>query len=488
MKYWAVGINQKIDDKFLSQNKWWTDYPESDTQGKKIRDWIKKRVNIGDKVALKTRNIKGKFLKVFAIGEVKEKFNDFSGFKINWIKLNPPIITNSTYGQTKTIGEIHDKNALKEIFNLHNENKDNQTMNIKNIILYGPPGVGKTHNINKLINLIEDGYDEREIFDLIRENEESNDTLDEDLSKRVKFITFHQSFGYEDFIEGFRPNEDGKIGLEDGIFKDIILKAKKNMNFELFLEDIKNKEIIFETERGEVKAKKNNKNGYNLTNNHTLPKAKILDSLKVYHEFYIDNNREINKDELLGKVNFNETYKYTYNYFTKALYEIFTKDMVKYRKNHYLIIDEINRGNISKIFGELITLIEESKRDKLEVILPYSKEPFSVPSNLFIIGTMNSSDKSIALIDIALRRRWTFLKMNPNEELVPYIARDYFIKLNSKIEEKLGSDFKIGHSYFMKIKTQEDLDFVESYKIKPLLEEYFYGDSVSLKEVLDIIV
>jgi 5-methylcytosine-specific restriction protein B len=111
-----------------------------------------------------------------------------------------------------------------------------------------------------------------------------------------------------------------------------------------------------------------------------------------------------------------------------------------------LIIDEINRGNISKIFGELITLIEESKRDKLEILLPYSQKKFSVPSNLFIIGTMNSTDKSIALIDIALRRRFTFLELKPNETLIQNPdAKEFFIKLNEQLED----DYKIGHSYFM---------------------------------------
>ena len=157
------------------------------------------------------------------------------------------------------------------------------------------------------------------------------------------------------------------------------------------------------------------------------------------------------------------------------------------RKNFYLVIDEINRGNISKIFGELITLIEEDKRDKLEVTLPYSKEKFSVPSNLFIIGTMNSTDKSIALIDVALRRRFTFLKMEPNDQLIANAqARKLFNELNKVLSDRLGEDHQIGHSYFMNIQNDDDLDFVLEYKIKPLLEEYFYGDNDGLNEMLRI--
>ncbi len=267
------------------------------------------------------------------------------------------------------------------------ENDEYSYSKIKNIILYGSPGVGKTHNTKKLISLIESGKLEKEIFETIKNNELNNGIDIDDIKDRVKFITFHQSFGYEDFIEGFRPNEDGDIQLQDGIFKTICNDA--------------------------------------------------------------DNNRD---------------------------------------SNFYLVIDEINRGNISKIFGELITLIEEDKRDTLEVTLPYSKKPFKIPSNLYIIGTMNSTDKSIALIDIALRRRFTFLKMEPNMDLVKHEkAKAIMQQLNEKITDTLGSDYVLGHSYFMKIENDDDLDFVLEYKIKPLLEEYFYGDEQGLKSMMEIV-
>jgi 5-methylcytosine-specific restriction protein B len=255
-----------------------------------------------------------------------------------------------------------------------------ESIKIKNIILYGSPGVGKTYNIKKLISLIESRENEKNIFKEIENNSLNNgieaDQIVNNISDRVKFITFHQSFGYEDFIEGFRPNEDGEIKLQDGIFKTICDDA--------------------------------------------------------------NNDKE---------------------------------------KNYYLVIDEINRGNISKIFGELITLIEEDKRDTLEVTLPYSKKTFKIPSNLYIIGTMNSTDKSIALIDIALRRRFTFLKMKPKADLIDYErAIEIFENLNKQIEEDLGEDYQLGHSYFMTIQDDSDLDFILEYKIIPLLEEYYYGD------------
>ncbi|MBN2825445.1 MAG: AAA family ATPase [Campylobacterales bacterium] len=277
------------------------------------------------------------------------------------------------------------KNEIKEALEALSMIKHN--IKTKNILLYGAPGVGKTHNYKRLVTMIENGEDEKSIFDAIASNETTanfDSSLFETIKneKRIEFVTFHQSYSYEDFIEGFRPQENGKIELEDGIFKMIADRALKNSS-----------------------------------------------------------------------------------------------------KNHYIIIDEINRGNISKIFGELITLIEEDKRDGYEVTLPYSKEKFKIPSNLYIIATMNSTDKSIATMDIALRRRFTFVKMQPNLDLVEdQKARALMKNLNEYIKAKIGEEYQLGHSYFMG--KDIDLDFVEKYKIKPLLEEYFYGEDIDIDSVI----
>jgi len=121
MKYWAVGTNKEIDDIFLAKNEWWTDYDDSQKEGKKHRRWIKEKMNVGDKVALKTRNIRGKSLKIFAIGNVEKKFDDYSGFNVKWGKLIEPRVTSSTFGQTSTIKEIKDRKAINEIFHLSAE-------------------------------------------------------------------------------------------------------------------------------------------------------------------------------------------------------------------------------------------------------------------------------------------------------------------------------------------------------------------------------
>ena len=159
------------------------------------------------------------------------------------------------------------------------------------------------------------------------------------------------------------------------------------------------------------------------------------------------------------------------------------------KNNYLLIIDEINRGNISKIFGELITLIEDDKRGKLPITLAYSQEPFSVPDNLYILGTMNTADKSLIQIDTALRRRFAFFEMMPDSSHVTQLVGKISVaklmdSLNEKIRNKNLRDKQIGHSYFMKIDSIEKLQFVFKYEIIPLLQDYFYEDYLKLSEIL----
>lgn len=151
-----------------------------------------------------------------------------------------------------------------------------------------------------------------------------------------------------------------------------------------------------------------------------------------------------------------------------------------------MIIDEINRGNVSHIFGELITLIEEDKRlgndEEIKVTLPYSKDPFGVPSNLYIIGTMNTADRSIEALDTALRRRFVFEEMPPKYELTElqqilygHTAAEILEKINTRIEKLLDRDHLIGHAYFI---NKDETTLIESFykNIIPLLQEYFFGD------------
>jgi 5-methylcytosine-specific restriction protein B len=423
------------------------------------------------------------------------------------------------------------KFATKEGYDIHvvdDEVQKSVSINIKNIILYGAPGVGKTHNYKKLLALIEGGdFSEKDIFDFVINNKD--DEIEEGSierlyqqvkdEKRVEFVTFHQSYSYEDFIEGFRPNESGNIELEDGIFKNISDKAKLNLEdsqknkkeveikysfsklldeFKIFVEDkistdgtffLKGKATISNIGKSSFLVGGSVSSGQKLTFN-------ILE--RDYDNFkngIIKSYKDIKSTfESEKGVHGNAPYYFALyeklKEFEDTVYEHSNQEKLEVieQKNFYIVIDEINRGNISKIFGELITLIEEDKRDVYEVTLPYSKELFKVPSNLYIIATMNSTDKSIATIDIALRRRFTFLKMKPNESLILHVrAKELFNALNSFIKEKLSEDYMLGHSYFMNINDDEDLEFVKEYKIRPLLEEYFYADDENFKKAEEML-
>ena len=382
----------------------------------------------------------------------------------------------------------------------------------KNIMLYGAPGVGKTHNYKRLITMIENTKSEKTIFDSISKNETTNNfdnSIFETIKneKRIEFVTFHQSYSYEDFIEGFRPSENTHIELEDGIFKLICNKAKnqvketkfQHISFDEAFDILRTKYIENELDKiysvsnveiviHEFKEKTIKVQSSNAKDTQYVKKSDLETVVQAILNNQVQKpsdikNLDVKKDTIsLGGL---------YYPIGKKIVEIINntkKSIEEKEKNFYIVIDEINRGNISKIFGELITLIEEDKRDVYEVTLPYSKEKFKIPSNLYIIATMNSTDKSIATIDIALRRRFTFLKMKPNEELVKNEkAKVLMNKLNEHIEKTINEDYQLGHSYFMKIEDENDLAFEKEYKIKPLLEEYFYGDGVNFKKAIEIL-
>jgi 5-methylcytosine-specific restriction enzyme B len=160
----------------------------------------------------------------------------------------------------------------------------------------------------------------------------------------------------------------------------------------------------------------------------------------------------------------------------------------------FLVIDEINRGNISKVFGELITLIEKDKRDSLDITLPYSRKPFRLPANLYIIGTMNTADRSIAVLDTALRRRFVFKEIEPDPEVIktsenPMVEDSIDLAkllaaLNARILEKYDRDHRIGHSYFLEQYSLRQFFLTWYYKIIPLLQEYFYNDGKAIARII----
>ena len=265
----------------------------------------------------------------------------------------------------------------------------------KNIILYGPPGTGKTYATFRRCVEICDG------------KENTEDMSDEEVrrryrelvaEKRVEFVTFHQSYGYEEFVEGLRPTNEDSAGVgfrlvpRNGVLKRISEHAKRERD---------------------------------------LP--------------------------------------------------------------YVLVIDEINRANISKVMGELVTLLEEDKREgsphEVAVTLPHSQERFTLPANLYILGTMNTADRSIALIDTALRRRFHFEELPPDPDLLSNDVGGIDLQkvlrtMNDRLEWLVDRDHLIGHAWLMGTETKEDIDRIMQRKIIPLIAEYFYDDWEKVRAVL----
>lgn len=367
----------------------------------------------------------------------------------------------------------------------------------KNQILYGPPGTGKTyHTIDNALKIIDPDFYTNHHKDRNKVKQKFDELLE---NKRIGFVTFHQSFSYEDFVEGLKAEaEGGQLSYtnEPGVFKTICEKANISGDdsldhLEKALEELKEK---VSEEPKELETARGNKFEFTYNGKTTFrvipsSSSKIFGSDGDYSGYAvgIDSIRELYKNSE------HSTYNLSY---AKAILD--SLSLAKYTPSlkkvpHVLIIDEINRGNISRIFGELITLIEPSKRagekEEISVTLPYSKKIFSVPSNLYIIGTMNTADRSLALMDTALRRRFDFVEMMPDVGLVDGFFDDVNVSeilkvINKRIEVIYDREHTIGHAFLMGVNNLNDLRNAFKNKILPLLEEYFYEDWKKIQLIL----
>jgi putative endonuclease len=351
-----------------------------------------------------------------------------------------------------------------------------------NQILFGAPGTGKTYHTKKMAVEIINGKKEKD-----RSREEINKEYEQLVEEgQIVFTTFHQSLSYEDFIEGIKPETiDGNVTYEvkDGIFKSICKNAfSKEItsdNFEVvyqkLLDEIDNSvdnKLVLETlvHAKEFTIYKNSKNNIRFHSN--TEKANEAVIKKEVLEYYLKTG------EVLDWAPYTKSVA---NYIIEK-YNYIQNEAIE-PKPHVLIIDEINRGNVSAIFGELITLLEEDKRkgnpEHTEVKLPYSGDNFSVPNNVYIIGTMNTADRSLEALDTALRRRFSFVEMQPNPEILSKVGnvdlKELLKTINQRIEKLIDKDHQIGHSYFIGIQDLNGLKRTFKDKIIPLLEEYFYG-------------
>ena len=390
------------------------------------------------------------------------------------------------------------------------KNSDKTPVIPLNQILFGAPGTGKTYHTKKMAVEIINGKKAQD-----RSREEINEEYEQLIEAgQIVFTTFHQSLSYEDFIEGIKPETiDGNMTYEvkDGIFKQLCSRAieqkPKNSDIEIYDFDKGWNDLIAEVEQNFLSDSMlllpiltQDKGVYvtEITDNGNLkikPKNSRLDidyivsynRTKKLQEAFPDLSvvKNIDKEfrSVIGGSN-SSAYWAVLNYINNKIKENNKEIDYEEPKNNVLIIDEINRGNVSAIFGELITLLEEDKRkgnpEHTEVKLPYSGDNFSVPNNVYIIGTMNTADRSVEALDTALRRRFSFVEMQPNPEILSEVENVDLSKLletiNKRIEVLIDKDHQIGHSYFIGIQNIVDLQRTFKDKIIPLLEEYFYGD------------
>jgi len=412
-----------------------------------------------------------------------------------------------------------------------------------NTILYGPPGTGKTYKtIERAVQIIEPGFTGdhaafKTRFDALR------------AKGQIEFITFHQSYSYEDFVEGLRPVIEGPESSEaayeysSGVFKRFAFRALfdclKPVAGIVSFDAVWNK-LVEQTELEPDKlypglsektsyrislSTKGNLDGVNTISDKTfLCSRSILEKVFVAKPDY----DKVSSGEVMEVVArgchahfvaamFNELKRIEKNEFAgkgaspeaavsseqkegvaQAFLEKTNPGADAYKPadqwpQYVLVIDEINRGNISKILGELITLIEPDKRlgaeNSLVVTLPYTKHRFAVPGNLHLLGTMNTADKSIALVDVALRRRFQFEELRANFDYCHGLTqpmRDLLNALNRRICLRKDRDHQIGHSYFIKESDAAGFNRVFARHVVPLLQEYFYNDWDGLRFVLGV--
>ncbi|WP_308548366.1 AAA family ATPase [uncultured Parabacteroides sp.] len=487
--------------------------------------------------------------KILGIGEIVGDYGydsseNFPHFRPVVWKIIEPELRNDEGLQT-TVYKIQHLDTIQKIDSLiRTYKKESKMANELNQILFGPPGTGKTYNtINKALELCgEDltGLSRQDVKERFEQKVKEG---------RIVFTTFHQSMTYEDFVEGIKPVEPEKEGdpiiyrIEEGIFRKLCIEAafalakekeseitENVLDFSLAFDDFVQR--IEEKLTSEQQVELATKNGGRVIVDGISQQGSILikhpgkdniypvtkQRLSKLHAAFSDLSEVHNIDQqfrsIIGGSNSTANWavlnairnnisdsvepnksirKYTWEEKKEVVQALSREDYKdKDGESFVLIIDEINRGNVSQIFGELITLIEDDKRlgnaEAIQVRLPYSKDSFGVPPNVYILGTMNTADRSVEALDTALRRRFSFIEMPPCYSLIRTDgkAKDGIINgidlsllleiINKRIEKLLDKDHMIGHSYFFYISTLNDLKSTFQNKIIPLLQEYFYGD------------
>lgn len=622
-QYWLVEANwiggQAHTDRFISEGVWMNIHSNKTAEFKKIKenDYIAVKASFTKQLS-DTHYVSGILIK--AKGIVLKESEDGRKLEVDWERIDPNLEVNNL-SKDDSIHKITDKQEIKNIF-FPNEDifefpfqeeleeiiekvtstskeeglilapvedkitflNTDHTIRKKdfplNRIFYGASGSGKTFkSICTALEIIDGFYPEdiKQIKD--RFNYYKN-------LGQISAVTFHESFSYDDFIEGLKVNisEENKSKTEyqvvNGLFKEICNLAKVDIQTEtkpIDFSTTKERIRFFKASIGTTSKEKDDKTlHYCFDNNmisldmlggidysiiedtedwdlakEELEKTYFYDNqnddqkrIGIQSIFYFknymkandiifisnDNKYIIGVARLTGRYEFRDIPGVRYYHFRKVewiakncsipieklykinfselpIYELNRRNLIidnilkimgpeeKRKKNHVFIIDEINKGNIYKIFGEAITLIEDNKRigadEELKLKLPYSGEDFGIPNNLYIIGTMNNSEK-INIIDSNIRRRFEFVYLDINYSILDFeidkINISKLLKIiNDRIEYLLGKDYLIGHAYFLDLKENPSFELLKNifeFKLIPLLEQYFEQDYEKISLVL----
>lgn len=543
---------------------------------------------------------------------LQQSINEINGVQITWeptkntsYRRFPKKDGASQYGYDATIETVEGLVKLLSLLTgseltvpLSNNETTKKKLSVGNAmfplnqILFGPPGTGKTYSTTELAVRIADTEWYEQVKAQMMNQEELHAVVKaryEQLveEQRIMFTTFHQSFSYEDFIEGIRAQTDPTTGairydVVDGIFKQLCTNSQVKTHGDstelislegrsiwkmslgntlededhIYSECIEQNYILLgygknidysgcndrtsiQSRLSQYQSEPVSDNDYSVTSvNYFKNLMKIGDLViisdgnqkfraiaEITGEYQHLNTPERTGYQQLRKVKWLRIYEPSLpieRLFNKSLSQMTLYSLKSSTIDHtkllqllstsvkqddearpyILIIDEINRGNISRIFGELITLLEPSKRrgasDSQSVILPYSKQPFTVPDNLYVIGTMNTADRSLAQLDLALRRRFSFIEIPPRPELLENVfvhgvnIATILQVINQRIEVLLNHEHMIGHAYFMPLINIDDekekeysLKFIFKDKLIPLLQEYFFDDYERIGWVLN---
>lgn len=515
---WVAGAfwkGDKVQDKtaeFVRDGVWRNGF-SADSGDNSIES--AKSAKPGDLIAIKIASTKGPghktpFMKIKALGVITENLGDGVTLKVNWKHTKEFDVDGIAY--RKTFQPVKSASRQQLIFGpilgrstnlqIHTRSRKTEatmdTSRPRNIIYWGPPGTGKTYKILQLQEEFEDNDPNASSDQIVQWVQEATwwDVIAAAMIDLGKSISVPELAEHE-FLQIKMSQSATKTPKNTiwGVLQSHTIRESKTVNFERRQEPLV--------------VDKSNDSTWFLTNHWQDQLSDLVDEVKrlraggsggvnrryemvTFHQSYsyeefVEGIRPEPTDDGLG---------IRYDVQPGIFRQICERAVENPSKQYAIFIDEINRGNISKIFGELITLIEPDKRlgqpHEVTITLPYSKKPFGVPDNLHIIGTMNSVDRSIALVDMALRRRFEFVSVRPNKSLVSNDGvtgvniQSLFSRLNDKISALLGSEYQLGHSYFMgeKVANLSSLKATWFGSILPLIQEYFFDDWGKMKALV----